>query len=258
MEKADFLTSEDSCAYSTADYVIAVVAFIGLPLMAVALYKIYVDHQHNQAKEQAHRKVLDEYQRSKSGLAAKLQHEVIWTRTDSEMQRMRLEDNERTLRQRHKQEMREQETKHHEREQELEARMREIERQRKEQIEREKYNQEHISKLQEDVERKTQELELMLVKHSQERQEQAKAYEELTTKSCALRDKNMQIEGELQNQREVNEQLQETLKWLQDELRKRTEEPKKGFLSKLFGLTQSQAATPQVEGVSTVEQSSQK
>ena len=170
MDDADLLTSEDFYTHDTANYARAAVALVGLSLMMGGLgvlYKIYVHHQYTREKEQARRQWMEEYHAAKSGLAANLRREVIATRRDSEMQRMKMEENEQTVSQRYKQEMREQETRYLEREQEL--------REEKQILE------EHMKKLQWEVtslKSRTMELESKVGKQNQRIQEQAKTYEQ--------------------------------------------------------------------------------
>ena len=139
MSESD-LEGEDYDTSNVYVYTLSAVVVIGLPLMVIALYKIYIEHQHYQEMVQAQKEKMEEYRAAKSGLASNLQREVNATRVDGEIQRMKLEENERTLRQQHKKEMRQQEARFRERERELEANIREINRLKEEDVERERKN----------------------------------------------------------------------------------------------------------------------
>ena len=145
MNESD-LEGEDYDATNVYMYTLSAVVVIGLPLMVIALYKIYIEHQHYQEMVQAHKEKMEEYRTAKSGFASNLRREVNSTRVDSEIQRMKLEENERTLRQQHKKEMRQQEARFRERERELEANMREINRLKEEDVERERKNSRQYQK----------------------------------------------------------------------------------------------------------------
>lgn len=179
MDDKDLLTDD------TFNYAKVTVTVVGLFLVVVALtlYKIYVDHQHNQAKEQEYWEKMEEYQATKSGLAAQLRDEVIATRTDSEIQKMKQKETEQDLRQRHKKEMEKQEKKQ---KIEMEAKMREFEKQKQKLLEKEKQSsQEYIRQLEGDVsswERKAKYFESELKKQNQKVLDEANYYEESRTK----------------------------------------------------------------------------
>ena len=195
--------------------IIGVVVVLGMfcVVVALVLYKLYLDYQHNQAKEQAHRDLMEEYQYSKSGLAAQLRHEVIATRTDSEMQRMIQEDSEQALRQRHKKEMEEEEKRHHSHKQRLEAEMREFEKKKQEDVKKEKQNsQARIRQLQGEVsswKHRAEYFEFELEKQNQKVLDEAETYKEL----CAEYDSDLKLrDDKVADLEKENTQLQHILK----------------------------------------------
>ena len=130
-------------------YTFAASVIIGLPLLFVALYKIYVDHQHNQEKEQAHKDTMREYRDAKQGLATSLRHEVNTTRTHYENERIEIEQGERKLRLEHGEEVRVLKAKIREQESGVNAKNREIKEIKDETIKRERRtSQEHSQQLQ--------------------------------------------------------------------------------------------------------------
>lgn len=172
--------------YDAVNYAIIAVIVVGLPFMVVALCKIYVDHQHSEGKEQEYWEKMQAYQSATSGLEAKLRHEAIAARKDCETQRMKQEENEqelRVLRQRHKIEIKKQETKY---QQTLEARMRDIERQKQEVLKKEeRSSRECITQLERDVDfwkRRAENFESDLKENSQKLLDEANIYRELRAK----------------------------------------------------------------------------
>lgn len=225
MDTSEVLTGEDLHTYDDYSYtpIIAIVVVVGVPLAVLALCKVHVDHEHKREAWQARRDTMEEYRKAKSGYVAALHHDLVATRMDSEEQRMRLQDKEQALRQRHKKEVNELETKHSERERDLEAKLHKIERQKEAQLNKErqqrhefiKQSQEKISSLQ----NRNKGLELILKKQKQTVEEQAKKYAELTDKystelrlrdekECALR---KQFEKKLDNKERENRQLEKDL-----------------------------------------------
>ena len=208
MDTSEQLTGEDVRTYS---YTQAVVVVIGLPLVVLALYKIYVDHKHNREKAQAHREKMEEYRKAKSGFVATLHNELISTRMDKEDQRMRLEDNEQALRDRYQKEMSEQETRHLERERELEARIRGIKKQTLVQLEKEKQkNHQRIKQLEEEVSSQRNEIEALestIEKQEQSLKQQGERYAELNDKHSTYFCQSYQRETDLKNEKEELEKL---------------------------------------------------
>ena len=64
------LGSPDSTTYYL--YAFAATSIVGLPLLFVALYKIYMDHQHHQDEQYAYREKMMEYREAKQGLTVNL------------------------------------------------------------------------------------------------------------------------------------------------------------------------------------------
>ena len=94
---------EDSALGSNSSYQYYLYTFfatvaIGLPLLFLALFKIYVDHQRQQSERAAHEEKMREYQEAKKGLAASLRCEVSSTRARFERERMGKEAKEREAR----------------------------------------------------------------------------------------------------------------------------------------------------------------
>ena len=202
--------------------VVVVVVGMFLVVVALALYKIYVDHQHNQAKEQEYWEVMEEYQYSKFGLATKLQHEVIATQTDSMMQRMKQEESEQALRQRHKEKIKEQEKQHHSHKQMLKAKFE----QKQKDLKKDKQNsQEQIEQLQRDVsawKHIAEYYESELRKRNEEILAEADIYKESHAKHdreikereeniAKLKMKNEELEVEVNKEQEKNRELQRGL-----------------------------------------------
>lgn len=237
------MDDEDLLTDNIFNYVIGAVVVFGMFLVVVvlALYKFYLDHQHNQAKEQAHWDLMEEYQYSKSGLTAKLRHEVIATRTDSETQRVIQEESEQALRQRHKKEMKEQEKKlHHSHKVMLEAKMLEFEKQRHEDLKEKQNIQGHIRQLEEEVsslKRRVEYSDSELEKQNQKLLDEVEAYGELRAKyDCDLQ----QRDDNIADLEEENKQLQHMLQArdkenanLQVEVESLKKKPEHGPLSKV-------------------------
>lgn len=101
-------------------YVLAATVVCGLPLLFLALFKIYADHQRNLQERAVHKEMMQEYQDAKKGLTASLRCEVNSTRANYEMERMEREHKERQIRLDHGKKV-----------QELESKIRSLERQLK-------------------------------------------------------------------------------------------------------------------------------
>ena len=216
---------------NTFNNTIGAVVVLGmfLVVVALALFKFYLDYQHNQAKEQAHWNLMEEYQDSKSGAAERLRQEVIATRTDSEMQRMMQEESEQILRQRHKKEMEEEHRSHKLR---LEAKMCEVEKQKQEDLKEKQKNQERIRVLQGEVStwtRRSEYYKSELEKQNRKVLDEADAYREVRAKydsDLKLRDdkiadleeENKQFQQRLQEKEENNIKLQAELEELKNSI----------------------------------------
>ena len=91
---------DDSFSETTNYYIYALAATVvfGLPLLFVALFKIYTDHQRNEQERLAHKEKMQEYQDAKKGLSASLRCEVNSTRAHYERETVEKEYKERQLR----------------------------------------------------------------------------------------------------------------------------------------------------------------
>ena len=125
----DFLIDDPVSPEFTNYYLYAFVAtvIVGFPLLFVALYKIYMDHQHHQDKQDTYREKMREYREAKQGLTANLRHEVNETRRHYEMEKIEKEHNERQIRSDHAKQVRELESKIRTQESRLKAKTTEIE-----------------------------------------------------------------------------------------------------------------------------------
>ena len=269
MNESD-LEGEDYDATNVYMYTLSAVVVIGLPLMVIALYKIYIEHQHYQEMVQAHKEKMEEYQTAKSGLASNLRREVNSTRVDSEIQRMKLEENERTLRQQHKKEMRQQEARFRERERELEANMREINRLKEEDVERERKNSRQYQKSVQEAEKTVaflketcNDLEKTAKEQTWTIQNEVKNYKRLSDqyisekirwerKVSVLNDEKQRLLNELAVSNSDRENLRVSLKAKEEELRAK-KSLKKSWFSTNDSFHQQTSAESSVynEGVST-------
>ena len=180
----DFYGSEDpDIPDSTNYYLYAFVAtvIVGLPLLLVALYRIYIDHQHHQDKQDAYREKMREYREAKQGLTANLRHEVNASRQHYEMERIEKEHNERQIRSDHAKQVRELESKIRTQESRLNAKNAEIE----------ELNAQH---------RETQKK--INLDHSQQMQ---KAKHTIATLTSSCEDLRKDLEMEKRNAKEANE-----------------------------------------------------
>ena len=110
----DFYGSESlDFPYSTNyyPYAFAATVIIGLPLFFVALYKIYMDHQHHQDKKDADMEKMKMLYKMNQGHTAHLRHDLNTTRTHCEMAKMKMQQNERQMHLDHKKQIRELESK---------------------------------------------------------------------------------------------------------------------------------------------------
>ena len=174
--------------------------------------------------------------------------EVNSTRVDSEIQRMKLEENERTLRQQHKKEMRQQEARFRE----LEANMREINRLKEEDVERERKNsRQHQKRVQEAektvafLKESCNDLEKRAKEQTWTIQNEVKNYKRLNNqyisgkirwerKVSVLNDEKQRLLNELTVSNSEREKLRVSLKAKEEELR-----AKKGFKKSWFPTSDS-------------------
>ena len=139
--------SPDSTNYYL--YAFAATVIVGLPLLLVAFYKIYMDHQHHQDKQDAYREKMREYREAKQGLTANLRYEVNETRRHYEMEKIEKEHNEREIRSDHAKQVRELESKIRTQESRLKAKTTEMEKLVAEHREaQEKIDSEHSQQMQ--------------------------------------------------------------------------------------------------------------
>lgn len=88
-------------------YALAATIVIGLPLLMIALFKLYSDHQRQQQDRFEHKEKMEEYREAKKGLAASLRSEVNATRAHYERDKMEQEHKERENRLKHSKEVHE-------------------------------------------------------------------------------------------------------------------------------------------------------
>ena len=119
----------DNFGHTGNYYLYALVAtiFVGLPLLFVAFYKVYTDHQYHRDEQLAHKEKMNEYREAKQGLAADLRSEANSVHARYEMEKMEREQKERQLRLGHGKQVRELESQIRAQERQLNAKNAELE-----------------------------------------------------------------------------------------------------------------------------------